>query len=58
MAVTLQWIASEKKSKDSERFGITAANSIFKRNSLFRDKGMAKWIKWKQTLSLYLTTEY
>ena len=58
VAVTLQWIASEKKSKDSERFGITATNSIFKRNSLFRDKGMSKWIKWKQNLSLYLTTEY
>lgn len=53
IAVTLQWLESEKETDKSERFGITAVNS-FKRNALFREKGMDKWAKWKQTLSLYM----
>lgn len=54
VAVTFQWIESEKKFENSERFGITNVSSIFNRNTLFRDKGMDDWKKWKLNLSLYL----
>ena len=54
VAVTFQWVESEKKFENSERFGITAVSSIFNRNTFFRDKGMDDWVKWKLNLSIYL----
>lgn len=57
IAVTLQWISSTKKAENSERFGITAINSL-KKDGLFRPKGMGKWFKWGQKLSFYLNTKY
>ena len=54
VAVTFQWIESEKKTENGERFGITAVNSYFNKKALFRDKGMDDWAKWKLNLSLYL----
>lgn len=55
IAVTIQWVESEKMNKHSKFFNITLAKS-FTRTQFIRNKAMDTWKTQKTALSFYLNT--
>ena len=53
IAVTIQWIESQKKNEKSKYFAISTAMSATE-HSFYREKAMDKWLKSGQSLSFYL----
>ena len=53
IAVTIQWLESEKTNEKSKYFAISTSNSPM-HTGYFREKAMDKWNKASQNLSFYL----
>lgn len=56
VAVTIQWLESEKKNPDSKFFSIPVGLSPFD-TMYFREKGMANWSSTNHNLSFYLDVD-
>ncbi len=53
VAVTIQWLESEKNDDNSKYFSISTAAATSK-NFYYREKAMDKWLRGKSKLSFYL----
>lgn len=57
VAITIQWLESEKKNKDSKYFALSVSASPLNK-LFFREKAMGKWIVKKSRLSFYINALY
>lgn len=55
IAITIQWVESQKANEKSKYFSISTAKSLTE-TAFFREKSMDKWTKSGQSLSFYLNT--
>lgn len=55
IAITLQWVESQKANEKSKYFSISTAKSLTE-TAFFREKTMDQWKKSGQSLSFYLNT--